>query len=117
MTFTASLVKLSGATYRPEVFAATSQLLSDLAESARFVGACRTMSRPMPRASPRPDRRSRRVGRKAAEPARRSFQEELASQSSRGQLRVIDDSGHLTANERPEAVVPAVEDVLEMAAQ
>jgi pimeloyl-ACP methyl ester carboxylesterase len=54
---------------------------------------------------------------KAAEPAWRSFQEGLASQSDRGRLRVIEDSGHLIANERPEAVVAAVQDVLEMAAQ
>jgi hypothetical protein len=54
---------------------------------------------------------------KAAEPAWRSFQEGLTSQSGRGRLRVVEDSGHLITNERPDAVVTAVRDVLEMAAQ
>jgi hypothetical protein len=44
-----------------------------------------------------------------------ALQQDLASRSSRGELRKAEQSGHDIPNEQPEAVVRAVHDVLDRA--
>ena len=53
----------------------------------------------------------------AAEPKWVRLQECLAAQSRVAQLRVIEGSGHLIADERPDTVIAAVGDVLDMIAR
>jgi pimeloyl-ACP methyl ester carboxylesterase len=107
-------------TYRPEVFEATSLMLSTLAESARLVARCPPLSETMPLIVLRHGRPGDLVGtaasveaQAAAEPIWIDLQERLAAQSRVGQLRVVAQSGHLIANEQPEAVVKAIFDVLD----
>jgi pimeloyl-ACP methyl ester carboxylesterase len=107
-------------TYRPSVFDATSALLRGLPESARRVNACPPLRDTMPLRVLRHGRAGDLVGpamtpeeQQAAEPVWIELQEALAAQSTRGQLRVVEGSGHLIAAERPEAVVRAIRNVLD----
>jgi pimeloyl-ACP methyl ester carboxylesterase len=111
-------------TYRPEVMAATSQLLSSLPGSARLMSDVPPMRETMPLIVLRHDRVGDLVAsaatveeQAAIEPTWIALQTDLASQSMVGQVRVVEGSGHLIAHERPDAVIRAVQDVLDMAAQ
>lgn len=44
-----------------------------------------------------------------------NLQSEVAARSTRGEMRFIPDSGHLMMNDRPDAVIQAVNEVIEMA--
>jgi pimeloyl-ACP methyl ester carboxylesterase len=111
-------------TYRYEVLAATSDFLSALSESARSVRRSPPLPERMPLIVLRHSRAGDLVGSAAsyaeqvdAEPTWVRLQEDLAAQSRVAQLRVVEGSGHLITNERPDAVIAAVGDVLDMVAR
>ena len=111
-------------TYRPDVLSATSDFLSALSESARLVRRCPPLPERMPLIVVRHGRAGDLVGSSAtyaeqvaAEPNWVRLQEGLAAQSRVAQIRVVDGSGHLIADERPDAVIAAVGDVLDMIAR
>jgi len=111
-------------TYRSDVFEAASHFVSALAESARLLRLCPPMSERIPLIALRHGRPGDLVGsaaplgeQVAAEPTWVRLQERLTAESKVGQLRVVEGSGHLITNERPEAVVQAVRDVLDMIAR
>jgi pimeloyl-ACP methyl ester carboxylesterase len=108
-------------TYRPGVFEAADQFASALPESARLVRLSPPLSDKMPLVVLRHGRAGDVVGsaapvseQVAAEPAWVKLQEGLAAESRVGRVRAVDGSGHLIADERPEAVIQAVGDVLDM---
>ena len=106
-------------TYRPAVFAATAELLSNLPESARLVNLSPPLVETMPLVVLRHGRAGDLVAgaatfdeQVAIEPAWVALQEKLAAQSKRGRLVVIENSGHLIAAEQPMAIVQAVQEVI-----
>jgi pimeloyl-ACP methyl ester carboxylesterase len=108
-------------TYWPEVFDAATDLLNGLPESARLVKSCPPLSPRMPLIVLRHGRPGDLVTgagasaaeQAAAEPTWIALQQSLAAQSRDGRLRVVPKSGHLIAVEQPEAVVQAIDDVLD----
>jgi pimeloyl-ACP methyl ester carboxylesterase len=107
-------------TYWPEVFDASTDLMSRLPESARLVQRCPPLSPRMPLVVLRHGQPGNLVGtaasaeeQVAAEPTWIALQQKLAAQSRAGRLRVVPRSGHLIAVEQPEAVVQAIDDVLD----
>jgi pimeloyl-ACP methyl ester carboxylesterase len=108
-------------TYWPENFDAVSALVEGLPESARLVNKTPPLSPRMPLIVLRHGRPGDLVGagasasdQKAAEPKWIALQQSLAAQSRAGRLRVVPQSGHLIAIEAPQAVVQAIDDVVDM---
>ncbi len=107
-------------TYWPEVFDATSDLLSGLPEAARAVRRTPPLSKRMPMIVLRHGRPGDFFGvgltsaeQAAAEPAWQELQHNVSAQSVAGRLRVVPHSGHSILKEEPRAVVEAIDDILE----
>jgi pimeloyl-ACP methyl ester carboxylesterase len=106
-------------TYRSAVFGAAADMVATLPESARQVRE----SPPLPGTIPVIALRHGRAGdlfgtvipveeQRKVEPEWIRLQERLVAGSASGHVEMVEGSGHLIANERPDAVVHAVDEIL-----